>query len=205
MAKHPTITSLKDAGYRLAVQGEGLAFIAAYVLEKAPDFLKAVPEAVEDELYAGFTLRKHELMGTKYYKIGEAATLIPLGDKKPESTKGVVAFTVHTAMALTPHEFGQLRASDPSRHAIIRDIRDSVQTYCSNRMKDLKRAVANLAEPDKKRARAVNKAFFESVKAGLDTLEKKAKAAAERGEPGVDVARFKTARAAFEEAIKKTD
>ena len=202
MAKQVQIASLKDAGYRVAIQGEGMATIAAYVLQQAPNFLESVPDAVKEELYAGFQLRKHELFGSKFYKIGEANILIPLGDKKPVGIKGIFEFTVNSAMALTAHEFGQLRGSDPSKHAIIRDIRDSVQTYQSNRMKDLRNAIVSLQNPDKKRQRAVNKAFFESVKAGLDALEKKAKAAADRKEEGVDVVRFKAARAAFEQALK---
>lgn len=190
-------TSFEDAGYKQARTGEASAGIAAWVLDRCPTFVDDVPKEVKTALYAGFQLRKHELTGEKFYKLGEGGTYIPLDKKPGDDVQGIVCMTINTAMSYSPQEFGKMRESDPAKHAIIRPLRDAFSDYAGNCLRDLKAAVRRKMAAGQPRQRGANKAFCEAMKAAFDTYEKRVKTAKDRGDVEADPLKFKLAVDAF--------
>lgn len=190
-------TSMRDAGYRFAQSGETLATMAAWIHEKCPGFLDEIPKEIKEDLMAGFQLRKHELTGSKFYRIGDGGTYIPLGDKAPEDMTRVVEFTINSAMALTPHEFGQLKGTDPAKHAVIGPLRDAFSTYASNKLGDLRREIGKLVNGAKPRTRSPNAAFNDAMKKAFESFDKRVKTAQSKGDASADPAKFRAAVDAF--------
>jgi hypothetical protein len=188
-------TSMKDAGYQFARGTESLESITRYVMEKAPGLANEIPESIKVDLVAGFQLRKHELVGPAHYRIGEGGVYIPVTD--PKGIDGLVAFTIANAVSLTPHEFGQMRQSDPYRHSIIKELRDSCGTYVSNKLGAMQKLAAQLQAGKKERTRAVNKTFIDATRDQFEALEKRVRTAQGKGDPGADPVKFKLAVNAF--------
>lgn len=190
-------TSFEDAGYKQARTGEASAGIAAWVLNRCPTFVDDVPKEIKTSLYAGFQLRKHELTGDKFYKLGEGGAYIPLKDKPGEGVQGVVCMTINTAMSYSSQEFGKMRESDPAKHAIIRPLRDAFSDYAGNCLRDLKAAVRRKMTAGQPRQRSANKSLHEALKAMFDVAEKRVKSAKDRSEVDADPVKFKLAVDAF--------
>lgn len=202
MSKKPTVpatdvpatpVSIRDSGYRFALGSESLETLVRYVIEKAPGFADEVPKAIKEELYSGFQLRKHEIEGDKHYRIAEGGTLIPC----PEGETGPVVLNVNYAMSFTPSEFGKLRESDPSKHALIKVLRDDFSTYASNKIGEMKRKAKQIKANGQTRQRAVNKDFTAAMTAAFEVYEKRVKTAHARGETDADPVRYLMARDAF--------
>ena len=136
-----------------------------------------VPKEIKTALYAGFQLRKHELTGEKFYKLGEGGTYIPLDKKPGDDVQGIVCMTINTAMSYSPQEFGKMRESDPAKHAIIRPLRDAFSDYAGNCLRDLKAAVRRKMAAGQPRQRV--------------------KTAKDRGDVEADPVKFKLAVDAF--------
>jgi hypothetical protein len=192
----PTPTSMQDAGYRFAQSGETMEMIARYVLGQCPSVLEDVPKEVKLALYAGFQLRKHELTGDKYYKV-DGTTYIPLTGKPAGDDKGIAAFNVNVAMSYSPQEFGKMRESDPTKHAVIKPLRDAFSTYASNSMADLLSKIRRIVNEGKTRQRAANKDFTEAMNKAFDDFDKRVRTAKDRGDVGADPVKFRVARDAF--------
>ena len=190
------IFSMQDAGYRFAQSGETMEAIARYVLGQCPTVLEDVPKEVKSALYAGFQLRKHELTGDKYYKV-DGTTYIPLTGKPAGDDKGIVAFNVNVAMSYSPQEFGKMRESDPTKHAVIKPLRDAFSSYASNSMADLLSKIRRIVNEGKTRARAANKDFTEAMNKAFDDFDKRVRTAKDRGDVGADPVKFRVARDAF--------
>lgn len=190
-------TSFEDAGYKLARTGEVAANIAQFALSRCPTILDEVPKEVKAGLYAGFQLRKHELTGDKYYKLGEGGNYIPLESKPDDSVKGVVCMTINAAMSYSQQEYGKMRESDPAKHAIIRPLRDAFSDYAGNCLRDLKAAIRKLQNQGKTRERGANKGFREAMSDIFDKYEARVKTAKDRGDAAADPVKFKLAVSAF--------
>ena len=190
-------TSWSDAGYKQARIGEASRGLAQWALSRCPGIVDDVPKEVKAGLYAGFQLRKHELDGDSYYKMGEGGTYIPLDGKPDDSVKGVVCMTINSAMSYSQQEYGKMRETDPAKHAIIKPLRDAFSDYAGNRLRELRSAVRRLQSEGKPRERSANKAFYESMKAAFDVQEKKVKTAKDRGDVNADPVKFKLAVEAF--------
>lgn len=202
MSKKPTVpatdvpatpASIRDSGYRYALGSESLETLVRYVLDKAPGFADECPKPIKEELYAGFQLRKHEIEGDKHYRLVDGGTLIKCADGET----GPVVLTVNYAMSFTPSEFGKLRESDPSKHALIKDLRDGFSTYASNKLGDMRRKAKQIKAAGQPRQRAVNKTFCEAMTAAFEAYEKRVKTAHARGETDADPAKYLAARDAF--------
>lgn len=189
-------SSLQDAAYRLAIGSEGTRAIAQYVLEQVPGFLDDVPQETRASLYKGWQLRKHELMGDRTYKLIEG-TYVPVNVTDAAKAEGIVRFNVNVAMSYSAQEYGQLRRSDPARHAIIGPIRDAFSVYASNRMRELTSAIRGIVNEGKTKTRAPNAGFTEAMSKVFDTFEKRVKTAQTRGDDAANPAKFKVAVAAF--------
>jgi hypothetical protein len=190
-------TSWEDAGYKQARIGEASRGMAQWALSRCPGFAEEVPKEIKAGLYAGFQLRKHELEGDKYYKLGEGGTYIPLKDKPDDSVKGVVCMTINSAMSYSQQEFGKMRETDPAKHAIVKPLRNAFSDYAGNSLRALQGAVRKLQNEGKPRTRSANKTFLEAMKDAFDTYEGRVKTANDRSETGADPVKYKLAVAAF--------
>lgn len=190
-------TSFEDAGYRFATTGETMMDIARFVLDRCPTFVDECPTEVKTGLYAGFMLKKHELEGDKFYKLGEGGTYIPLKDKPADTDKGIVCMTITSAMSYSPQEFGKLKDTDPARHAIVGPLRVKFSNYAGNAMRTLRGLCKLLQADGQPRQRGANKGFVEAMQAAFDTYEKRVKTAKDRGDNEADPLKFRMARDAF--------
>lgn len=185
--------SLQDAAYKFATTGETTRSLAQYVLEVCPDFLNDVPKEVRQQIYAGFQLKKHELTGDKFYKLGEGGTYIPL----PTKEGATVVLNINSAMSYSPQEFGKIRDVDPAKHGAIKTLRDSFSDYASNNMKALVTAIRNLVNEGKPRERSANKGFREALNAVFDAYDRRVRTAKDRGDVDADPVRYRVARDIF--------
>lgn len=192
-ANTATPVSIKDAGYRFAMAGESLESLVRFVMDKHPTFTTEVPSELRAELYLGFQLRKHEHVGDKFYKVTEAGHYLPV----PEGTEGATVLHVNYAMSFTSNEFGKLREAEPAKHALIKELRDAVSTYSSNKLADMVRMAKRLAANGTVRKRAVNKDIVQAMKDAFEGMDKRVRTAQTRGEADADPVKFRTARDAF--------
>lgn len=188
-------SSLEDAAYQFANTGDTSRSLAKFVLGQCPGFLDEVPKEIRVKLYSGFQLRKHEIEGEKFYRIGEGNVYIPVD--KPSKEAGIMAFSVNVAMSYSQQEFGKLKDKDPGKHAILKDLRDKFSTYASNNMKALSRIIRELTSEGKPRERAANKGFREAMNAAFEAYDKRVRTAKDRGDTDADPVRYRVARDAF--------
>lgn len=193
----PEIRSFKDAAYRWAETRDRADSIAKYVIDTCPSFPEEVSKEVKAELYAGFQLRKHELAGEQYWKMGEGGHFIPLSDKPAKDAAGVVCMTINAAMSYSQQEFGKLKEKDPALHAIVSPMRKDFSNYASNAYKALERRVRELQNEGKPRERSANRGFVEALQKVFDTYEGRCKTAKDRGDNDADLAKYKAAVSAF--------
>ena len=212
-------TSLKDAGYRLAVAGEGLESVAAYVISKHSDF--AANPVVNDhkeirkDLSEGYKLRAYELWGQSYYIVSKdtGAWLLLTDTKQPnwnaaveEATKEkreIHIINVHVATGYSQQEFGRMGKDDPEHHKVIEVVRTKWRGYESGRNKSLEKAVAELLRKAKgETVRRTTMNFVESANKAFDAWDKSVKVKQERGDETADPVRFRMARAAFWKAYE---
>jgi hypothetical protein len=133
------------------------------------------------------------------YRKGEDGIWRPLArDVKPTEADFVLA--VGSALAVTPHEMGQLKASDPDKHRLIRRLRDDASTYAAGAWRDLVTAVRRL-DP-KANTRGANKGWMEAADEVLNALIKRAKSARTKGLEAPEEAKLVKAIAAFKLALK---
>jgi len=91
-----------------------------------------------------------------------------------------------------------LKNTQPALHALIDIVRQKCNTYCSNRLGDLKRAATIILNKDKPRERTANKDFAEFVLAWLnDTAPTRLISAKNRGDNSADSKKFNEAKVAF--------
>ena len=135
-----TITSLKDLGYQQASTGDSLDNQAEYALVHISGFPEDISSEAREMLYEGYRQRKSERNPAKVYAVINdhyvIATPEQVQNKKIEKIEIGVAY----AFAYSSQEFGKLKNTNPALHGIIKNIRDDVADYCSNRLGDLKRA-----------------------------------------------------------------
>ena len=187
--KAKPILSLRDAGYRSAVAGEGMSVVAQYVVEQCPDFLTEVPDAVKTELTSGWALRWQELHPAKQY----SAEWVPV------EKDGAVSITLAYAMSYTAQAFGQLRNSDPQRHGAVKKVRDEFSKYCSNRMADLKTAIKRLTATE--RTRSATPDFADWVNSALDNIITRCRNASARGDVTANELKVRMAVEAFKKTL----
>ena len=197
-----TIQSLKDLGYQQAKTSDSLSSQAQFALDMIPSFPADVPAEARAELFSGYLLRFGENRPAQTYAVINGhyvlATDEQINNKKVEKVDIGVAY----AFSYSSQEFGKLKNTNPALHGIVKQWRDDVSDYCSNRLGDLKRAATKLLNKD----RAVQRQtldFVESVKRSFDQLEKSVKVKAERQkDTTAHPAKFKLAVDAFWKAYK---
>ena len=197
-----SFTSLSDAAYKQAGAFEVTDGVAHYVMSKAPSFPDEVPTEVKDELYKGYKQRFAQTKGVTMYAVIGDHIVLATQEHRDNAKIEKIEIGVDYAFSYTSQEFGKLRNDRPALHAIIAEIRDKTQTYCSNRMGDLKRAVRKIKNAGSERTRTANKNFAEYIdKFFVDSFDR-LKSAKARGDTTADLDRFNKAKVAFMTAWK---
>ena len=171
-------TSLRDMGYKQAKTGDMLRAMALYAKANIAGFPETVTPEGKAELYDGYRLRFGEITPSKMYAI-VGDNYIPIDDNAKTKPKEQVEISVAYAFSFTQQEFGQLKSKNTQLHAIVKDIRDKTNVYCSNRLGDLK---TYAKEGKAKGTRPQALAFDEWLKGIFSDIKKRAKTANSRGE-----------------------
>ena len=121
------------------------------------------------------------------------ATPEQIANKKIEKIELTVAY----AYSFSSQEFGKLKNTNPSLHKIIGEARDATSTYCSNKIRELKRIAKSLLNVGQTTARESFN-FVESMSKDFEKQEKSCKVKQTRGNDSTaDSAKFKLAVKAF--------
>jgi hypothetical protein len=186
-------SSLQDMAYNQAKTGDMLQGMANYAKANIAGFPEVVTDEGKAELYAGYRLRKAEIEGTtKYAIVGD--NYIPAD--KAKDAKEFIEIGVAYAFSFTQQQFGQLSSKQPQLYALIKAVREKTNTYCSNRLSDLKK-YAKGEKTKGTRPQALN--FDEFLKETFLTIKARAKTAKARGE---DINEKKLSEAIIEFNVK---
>ena len=198
------ITSIKDGAYKQAVANDRMRTVAKYVLEQVKGFPDTVPDEVKAQLYEGYRLRFNEVNPAKQYAVvNDHYVLIDGSNPELEKEREKVNIGVDYAFSFTQQQFGKLKNENPYKHAMVKDIRDKVNTYCSNRLADLKRQARTILNEGKVRERGATADFAHRLNDVFTDLALKCKNAKARGDETADEKKFATARQAFMTAWSK--
>jgi hypothetical protein len=193
-----SFTSLKDMAYQQAGNFEKSISMAQHALDNIAGFPEDISSEAKDELYEGYRMKFNELNPAKVYAVVNDHYV--LATQEHIDTKGVEKIEIGVAYAYSysSQEFGKLANTRPALHALIKVVREKCNTYCSNRLGDLKRAAKAILNKDKSRERTANKDFSEFVLAWMnDAAPTRLKSAKNRGDSTADTKRFNEAKVAF--------
>ena len=191
-----TFTSVKDLGYKQAGTSDTLSKQAAWALEKIAGFPKEISSEAKAELYAGYFMRYSENHPAVMYAVINGHYVLATEEHKANKSVEKIAAGIDYAFALTAQEFGKLKNVEPERHALIAGIRDKVQSYCSNKLGDLKRAASKLQNAGQTQTRETLD-FTVSLQKSFDAFEKSVKTKHGKGDTTAKPAHFKVALEAF--------
>ena len=197
-----TISSIKDGAYKQAVASDRMRSVAKFVLEHSKGFPEAVQDEVKDQLYDGYRLRFNEVNKPVQYAIVNDHYVL-VNTPELEEAREKVNIGVDYAFSFTQQQFGKMKNENPYLHAIIKEWRDRVNNYCSNRLADLKRQARAIQNEGKQRERGATADFSKRVSDVLADLAVKCKNAQARGDETADEKKFTLARNAFITAWSK--
>lgn len=175
---------------KLVSAAEAFAGAAETLIEKAteivrlvPDFPDSVAEQDEADIRKGLTNRSISKTPTQLFlKDGDSYAKISAADAKKADPAKVAVIDAEQVMALSPHELGQLKTTEPNRHAIVSKIRKGIQTNVSNRYADLVR-IAKQIKGSAGRTASAKKGLLERMKVSLANIDKMFNTARTRGNP----------------------
>jgi hypothetical protein len=197
-ATQVTFTSLKDSAYQQAGAAQTLESVAQYALANIEGFPKEVPTEAKDALYDGYKMKFCQLQPDVTYAVINGHYVLPSVEQLAAKNVERVNIGVAFAFSYSQQEFGKLANTNPALHKLIGDIRTKCNTYCSNRLGDLKRTANRILNAGKDRVRTANKDFAEFVEAWFkDTAPDRLKTAKNRGDASADDKRFNEAKVAF--------
>jgi len=198
------ITSLKDGAYKQAVANDRMRGVARFVMEQAKGFPETVADEVKEQLYDGYRLRFNEVSKPQTYAIvNDHYLLIDGSNPALNDEKEKVVIGVDYCFAYSQQQYGKLKNENPYLHAIVKEWRDKVNTYCSNRLGDLKRQARTILNEGKQRERGATADFAQRLDEVFKDLATKCKNAKARGDETADEKKYATARQAFMTAWSK--
>jgi hypothetical protein len=198
------ITSLKDGAYKQAVANDRMRSVARYVMEQSKGFPETVADEVKEQLYDGYRLRFNEVnKPATYAVVNDHYLLIDGSNPALENEKEKVVIGVDYCFAYSQQQYGKLKNENPYLHAIVKEWRDKVNTYCSNRLGDLKRQARTILNENVKKERGATADFAKRLDEVFKDLAVKCKNAKARGDETADEGRYATARQAFMTAWSK--
>ena len=174
-----TFTSLSDMAYNQARTGDLLNTMAQYAKANIAGFPETVTDEGKAELYVGYRLRKAEIEGIAKYAIVDGNYMPVTADSKFPKNTEYADVGVAYCFSFTQQQYGQLKSSKPQLYAILKEIREATNDYCSNRLADLKR-YAKTGKAKGTRPQALD--FSHWLKAEFVTIKARAKTAKARGE-----------------------
>jgi hypothetical protein len=193
-----SFTSLKDLGYQQAGNFDKGISMAQYALDNIVGFPKDVPSEAKDELYEGYRMRFDQNNKPVMYAVINDHYVLATQEHIDAKNVEKIEIGVAYAFSYSQQEFGKLKNTRPALHALVQAIRDKCNTYCSNRLADLKRAAKTILAKDTPRERTANKDFAEFVEAWFnDTAPTRLKSASSRGDASANTKRFNDAKVAF--------
>lgn len=193
-----TFKSLKDSAFQQAGAAQTLEDVARYVLGLVPGFPKEIPSETRDELYDGYRMKFDTLKPAQTYAVINDHIVLATDEHRKAKNVEKIEIGVAYAFSYSSQEFGKLANTRPELHKLLKDVRDTCNTYCSNRLGDLKRAATKILNNGKDRQRGANKDFAEFVEAWFkDTAPDRLKSASARGDSTADSKRFNEAKVAF--------
>lgn len=194
------ITSLKDGAYKQAVSNDLIVSFAKFVLETCPSFPDSIPEEISAQLNEGYRLRYAEKNKPVQYAVVRDHYIVATED---HASYEKVNIGSEYALSFTQQQFGKMKSENPYLYETIKPIRKAVQTYCSNRIKDLARQVRLLKKPEGSNTRSATKDFGDRINDVLDDLKTKCKTAHERGDLTADRTKLQDAINAFNKVWTK--
>jgi hypothetical protein len=198
------ITSLKDGAYKQAVANDRMRSVARYVMEQSKGFPETVADEVKEQLYDGYRLRFNEVNKPQTYAVvNDHYLLIDGSNPALENEREKVIIGVDYCFAYSQQQYGKLKNDNPYLHAIVKEWRDKVNTYCSNRLGDLKRQARTILNENVKKERGATADFAKRLDEVFKDLAVKCKNAKARGDETADEGKYATARQAFMTAWSK--
>ena len=198
------ITSLKDGAYKQALANDRMRSVARYVLDQSKGFPETVADEVKEQLYDGYRLRFNEVNKPQTYAVvNDHYLLIDGSNPALENEREKVVIGVDYCFAYSQQQYGKLKNENPYLHAIVKEWRDKVNTYCSNRLGDLKRQARTILNEGKTRERGATADFAKRLEDVFKDLRLKCDNAQKRGDETADKAKFDIARNAFMTAWSK--
>lgn len=198
------ITSLKDGAYKQAVANDRMRLVARYVIDQSKGFPETVADEVKEQLYDGYRLRFNEVNKPQTYAVvNDHYLLIDGSNPALENEKEKVIIGVDYCFAYSQQQYGKLKNENPYLHAIVKEWRDKVNTYCSNRLGDLKRQARTILNEGQTRERGATADFAKRLDEVFKDLAVKCKNAKARGDETADEGKYATARNAFMTAWSK--
>ena len=193
-----TITSLKDLGYKQAGTGDNLEAQAEYALANITGFPKEISSEAREMLYEGYRLRNSEKHPAKVYAVVNDHYVLATPEQIKNAKVEKIEIGVAYAFAYSQQEFGKLKNTNPALHGIIKEIRDAVGDYCSNRLGDLKRACNKiLAKQNGKTVTRTTLDFAQSMHKDFEAQEKSVKVKQAKGDTTANSAKFALAVKSF--------
>jgi hypothetical protein len=203
-ATNEQITSLKDGAYKQALANDRMRGVARFVMEKCKAFPESIPDEVKAELYTGYQLRFNEVnKPDRYAIVNDHYLLIDGSNPALEDEREKVVIGTDYSMSFSQQQYGKLKNENPYLHAIIKSWRDRVNTYCSNRLGDLKRQARTILNEGKTRERSATADFAHRLDEVFKDLRIKCDNAQKRGDETADKKKFDLARTAFMTAWSK--
>ena len=203
-AVNEQITSLKDGAYKQALANDRMRSVARYVIDQSKGFPETVADEVKEQLYDGYRLRFNEVNKPQTYAVvNDHYLLIDGSNPALENEKEKVIIGVDYCFAYSQQQYGKLKNENPYLHAIVKEWRDKVNTYCSNRLGDLKRQARTILNEGKQRERGATADFAKRLDEVFKDLAVKCKNAKARGDETADEGKYATARTAFMTAWSK--
>lgn len=204
----PLITSLKDGAYQQAKASDTVKEFARYAFSNIQGFPEDIPKESLEQLNEGYLLRWNDNNPAEKYAVINDHFI--KYDAKLHKDCEVKIIGASYVMSFTPQAFGALKESEPYLHELLVPIRKKIQTYCSNRVNDLKREgkkILRESDPASKTRSAIKsfneiiKDIFDAPKTGLVARCKVAKS--QRNDIEADEAKLKLAINAFNKEWNK--
>jgi hypothetical protein len=196
-------TSLRDAGYQQAVTSDATTIQVRYVMSQCPDFPESISDESKAELVSGYQLRFAENNPDVEYAVIDG-NYLPVSTLKdiPEKTERV-KIGVGYVMSFTQQAFGALKNDksptyNTALHAIVKEWRNRVSKYCSNRFSDLVSAAKRILNEGKERTRTQALGFADYLDKTFETMQTRCKTAkVQRGDETANEKLFIAAKVAF--------
>ena len=198
-ASEVKFTSLKDGAYIQASADFNIRDFANYCLVNIAGFPESIPNESKEQLYEGYQLRYAQKYPAQTYAVINSHYVLATEEHIKNDKLEKLELSVAYVTSFSNQEFGKIKNENAEKHALIKELRDRVGGYCSNRKNDLIRMANKILDEKngKPKTRTANKDFDESITAMFETFDTKVKTAKKRGDVTADDQRYKKAKIAF--------